>query len=137
VSDLKHRFRNVLLCEDVRDELRRKHSLIGVYSGDIVVAELPAFVQLAAYILYEPDKGFKGDIRFKVQVFLDDTKIIEGELSGTIADAETHAVFVLPKGMLQIPQPSIYRIIIVMDDQEVEILSKKILIGEVNLPSGP
>lgn len=49
-------FRNVVVCEDVRDEVGNKRSLMGVFSGDITVQQFPAIVQLAVYLEYAPDK---------------------------------------------------------------------------------
>jgi hypothetical protein len=41
---------NFLLCEDVREEINRKHTLVGVYSGGILVAKFPANIRLAAFL---------------------------------------------------------------------------------------
>jgi len=41
---------NALLCDDVRRELNNKCTLVGVYSGDIIIPELPATAGLAFYI---------------------------------------------------------------------------------------
>lgn len=44
------KFGNVILCEDVREELRKKNTLVGVISGDILVDKFPAVVELAFLI---------------------------------------------------------------------------------------
>lgn len=43
-------FNNCLLCEDIRQEKSNKYILIGVYSGDILIANLPASIPLAFYL---------------------------------------------------------------------------------------
>lgn len=39
-----------VMCEDVREEKNGKHSLIGVYSGDILISELPGDISMAFFI---------------------------------------------------------------------------------------
>lgn len=56
--------RNAIFCEDIREEKSNKHILIGVFGGDLHVAEIPALVRLAIYTEIE----IKGDI--PSQVFL-------------------------------------------------------------------
>jgi len=54
--------RNVIFCEDIREEKSNKHILIGVFGGDLHVAEFPAFIRLAIFTEIE----IKGDIPPKV-----------------------------------------------------------------------
>ena len=55
-----------VLCEDIRDELHNKHSLIGVYSGDILVSEIPASISLAFYLEIEPKRVGDFDLQFRL-----------------------------------------------------------------------
>ena len=40
----------VLVCDDIREEITHKLTLIGVYSGDLVVPEFPSNFPLAFYV---------------------------------------------------------------------------------------
>lgn len=49
---------NVMLCDDIRQEQgNNKFILIGVYSGDIIISELPADISLAFYMEIKAPKG--------------------------------------------------------------------------------
>jgi len=39
-----------IMCEDVREEKHNKYSLIGVYSGDILISELPGDMSVAFFL---------------------------------------------------------------------------------------
>lgn len=41
----------VLVCDDIREEITHKLTLIGVYSGDLAVPELPSNFSLAFYLV--------------------------------------------------------------------------------------
>lgn len=40
-----------LLCEDVREEVNRKHALLGVFAGDVLVQSFPATIKFAVYVV--------------------------------------------------------------------------------------
>jgi hypothetical protein len=50
----RQRFTNIILRDDVRMEINKKLILIGVYSGDIIVTQLPNRLKLARYLEYVP-----------------------------------------------------------------------------------
>ena len=50
------RIRNALLCDDIRSEINNKHTLVGVYEGDIVVPAFPCSIPAALYIEGEVKK---------------------------------------------------------------------------------
>jgi hypothetical protein len=56
----------VVLCEQNRVEINQKIILLGVFSGDIVVAEMPATLQISAYVQFStsPMGEFKIDFKF-------------------------------------------------------------------------
>ena len=58
--------RNAILCDDVRIEKNNKHILIGVYSGDIVVKELPAKLRLSFYLEFGASEI--GDIPLEIRI---------------------------------------------------------------------
>jgi hypothetical protein len=44
------RFGNAILCENIRQELHGKHSLLGVFSGDVLVPEFGGVLRVAIYL---------------------------------------------------------------------------------------
>lgn len=48
---------SLIVCDDVRKEINGKDLLIGVYSGDVVVASYPAVIQAALWIEVEAETG--------------------------------------------------------------------------------
>ena len=41
--------KNSLLCEDIREEKTGKRTLVGVYSGDVDISEIPGTMAIALY----------------------------------------------------------------------------------------
>jgi hypothetical protein len=71
VDDKISPFRNAILCDDIRNERGNKHSLMGVFSGDLVVAKLPAQVYLALYFEHVSEKA--GELDVALKLWLDQT----------------------------------------------------------------
>jgi hypothetical protein len=44
------KIKNAILCEDLRHEINGKHSLMGVFVGDVQVSNLPGPIDLAFYL---------------------------------------------------------------------------------------
>ena len=131
MNERTNRFQNVLLCEDIRDEVGGKHSLMGVFSADITVPSFPAFIQLAAYVQYRLNPGFEGEINGTISIFQDDTKFVEGAVKGLAKTPETFVTFILPKAIVTFDRPCTYRIVIEIDGHQEEVLSKKILLSDL------
>lgn len=49
--------KNAFLCDDVRQEVNNKHTLVGVYSGNIVLPRVPADVLLGLFMEMETPAG--------------------------------------------------------------------------------
>jgi hypothetical protein len=137
VRELIHKFRNVILCEDIRDELGGKHSLMGVFSGDITIPAFPVTMQLAAYMQYEADQGFEGEMDFAISIFLDDRKLVGGVLRASIKAGDTLPTIILPKGLFTLDQPATYRLVVTVEGRDAEVLSKKIMLGAPVTPPNP
>src|SRR5215467_14267622 len=61
-------FRAVIMCDDVRKEVSNKEILIGVYSGDIILPALPAWMPLAIWIELEPRELGKHQLEFRLSL---------------------------------------------------------------------
>jgi hypothetical protein len=72
-------FDTVLLCDHVLLDENRKPSAIGIYSGDIIVSELPAILNLALLIIFTPKQSGKFDI--KLQFLMEEEPLTSGILS--------------------------------------------------------
>lgn len=60
------KFGNVVLCEDVREEIRGKTTLVGTMSGNLTVPRFPATVQIASFIeFYEASGGEQIRLEFE------------------------------------------------------------------------
>jgi len=86
--------RNALCAEDVRPEANGKHSLLGVFAGDLLVQELVGAVRMAFYI--EATTKVTGIIEANVIVYFDKQPIIKGEAKLDFLNVEDPAVFAIP-----------------------------------------
>lgn len=119
--------RNVILCEDVRDETGKKKSLMGVLAGDIIVGEFPATISLAVYFEYVPDDSDGSEFSADFSLMIDSDVIARGAISAPIEKGNI-VTMVLPRGLVMIQKPSTFRIMLgVKDHAEFELLAKKII----------
>jgi uncharacterized protein DUF6941 len=129
MTDLKDRFKNVILCEDVRDEVGNKKSLMGVFSGDIIASELPATLQLAIFIQYVIEPRDKKEV-IHLGLWQDEEKIVDVKME--IDAKQEVSSLIVPKAMVQFNKECAFRITASVDGGETtEILNKKIRKGQV------
>ena len=130
-------FRNVILCEDIREEVGNKKSLMGVFSGDIIVSEMPASLQICIYLEYMHDnkllkmasKETPYQLEFTLQL---DEKIIAKIQAGvTKADSDVTSL-VVPKGIISVEKNAIFTVLASsLGAKPTEILRKTISLGDV------
>ena len=58
--------RAIVLCDDIRREITGKDILIGVYSGRVVITQIPFALNLAIWLEYEPEKIGKSTIHLRI-----------------------------------------------------------------------
>ncbi len=121
--------RAVIPCDDVREESNNKRSIMGVYSGDIVVPRFPAAFRITAYLEALVIKQVTR--KLPIRVLLGEQKIleIEGQL-----DASQQGVMAmgLPHFLVSATEPSTLKIEVSADEGAwIELLSKKIIQGVV------
>lgn len=117
---------NAVLCEDVRQEIGNKRSLMGVFSGDIRAAAMPAHVQLALYVDFEiadPANESSLDVAF----FVNDEKVVN--FQAKLSPGSKHATLVVPKGIVQFDKDSVFTIRIAPDNQKEEEVVRKLVTG--------
>jgi hypothetical protein len=57
---------STIVCDDIRREINGKDILIGVYSGDIAVPQVPFQLQLAFWVEVSGDAGESEDLAFRL-----------------------------------------------------------------------
>jgi hypothetical protein len=130
------KFRNVIVCEDIRDEVGGKRSLMGVFPGDIVAPAFPARLQISVYIEYVGDEGESGELSLGFRFLMNDIEVAKG--IGIIPLLPNHVgLLIVPKGIISTPNPAAFRILVSLNDgPDEELISKKILQGDVtSLPT--
>ena len=98
MARVRDRFINSIVCEDIRIEMGRKRSLMGVFSGNIIVEEMPAQLQLAFYFDYLAPKE-AGTQEIRLQIYQDDDRM--AEIKGVIdpTKGETGTI-VVPRALI-------------------------------------
>lgn len=95
------RFAYCIFCDDVRQEVSGKTSLIGVYQGKLIVEELPAAIAKLFAIIHvvtpkgKPFKSLDVKIEYNGQVMFDlpDTENLVKRLADHAGDDEDEIVF--------------------------------------------
>ena len=127
MAQTNSKFRNIIFCEDIRDEVGNKRSLMGVVAGDLLVATFPAVVQTAVYFEYAAEKRDGENLSIEFRMLQDDAEIGKGRMEANISHNK-QAIFVLPRGYIQFNKPATFRIVgSVNGAPEQEIMSKRIL----------
>lgn len=72
-----------ILCEQIRQEIRNKVSIIGVFSADIVVSEFPSTFPVTIYL--EIDAQTAGKIELNVRLISPGPNIVEMKVVGELA----------------------------------------------------
>ena len=76
------KFGNALLCDYASLGSNNKHTLVGVYSGDIYLEAIPMPMVFGMYIEHIPDKS--GSIELMLSCKINDRSIIAVQASATV-----------------------------------------------------
>ena len=118
-------FRNVVLCDDIREELGGKKSLMGIFPGDIFVQEMPAAIQVSMYAEYVPNDTTK-NTSIILRLYVDEAEIAKAQIDAP-ANSLSPLVLVLPKGVVTFDKSGEFRITAAVNDGEPqEIIRKQI-----------
>lgn len=128
MSTIPGNFRNVVLCEDIRDELGNKKSLMGVLGADIAVPSFPTTIKVAFYIEYEvqpeDNDSLRATFRFKEAGVL----VAEGKFEAATAPGRL-ATFVIPSGLLTVENETEISLSMAINDRpEQELLNRKVIV---------
>lgn len=119
-------FENAIVCEDIRPEKFNKHSLMGIYPGNIIVAEMPTAIQLAVFLEYKNAAGgetVRFDIVFGKAKFKGKYVIPKGNPDGAI---------IFPKGLMKFNEDGIAKIKASIDGGRWRtLINKTIAVGKM------
>jgi hypothetical protein len=126
VTDSATKLRNVIVCEDIRDEIGNKKSLMGVLTGDILVPAFPATIQIAVFFEYLPDSNDSDHLSIGFRLLVGDGEIVNGGMQATISSKQT-ASFALPKALITFENETTFKMLVSVNGRpEEEILSRRI-----------
>ena len=122
------KFVNVIACEDVREEIRNKKSLMGVFGGDIVVEEIPAHIWISFYIEKVPEQP---NVPETVAIEVKHNEKTVGNVTLTFEAPEV-ATLVMGRALMGVQEECILSLTAAVNGGEAEeILSKSVKKGEV------
>ena len=111
-----------ILGEEVRPELGNKHSILGIYTGDVLLPEFPANIRLSFYIVFKFIRA--GEHKIELRILLDNKVITSGVTELTSNEGDP-AVLVSPSGILGVDSPSELKIDASVDGGRRTTLVKK------------
>jgi hypothetical protein len=117
---------NVVLCEHVVPGLGNKHTLINVYSGDLIVTELPAKLMLALYMEYSA----KAPEAFEVLVEIMMNKKDFGRLRFAVEAGPQLGVMAIPHMELGFDRDVVLEVRATVDGEKARrVLRKHVALG--------
>ncbi len=121
-------FQNIVLCEHVTKDVGGKYSAIGIYSGDILVGELPSHLRLALLLVYVPSET--GPFRMEFELVALDEIFLKGKSTFENAIAGQPISISIPSFTLDVPrQTEVVAFACVGKGKKEEILRKSILLN--------
>jgi hypothetical protein len=122
------KFRNAILCDDVRDEIGNKKSLMGIIVGDILVTSFPATIQMAVFAEYLPTEE-ETEVTIGFGIFQDETEIGRVQVRGEIKNKKSPLMVVLPKGFITFDKAATLRATVTANETQEEIITKKVFLN--------
>lgn len=122
---------NVIICDDVRREPNGKEILIGVYSGDILVPEVPTGLLLFVWINILANEPIDAKGKIRVQLPGSAKNAIEIDASFGAKNKGDVASVTIPNLPIQIDKEGILKVSWRIDDGRwKELISKKIRVKQ-------
>lgn len=118
-----------VLCEDVREEKTRKVSLIGVFGGDVVVPQFPAQIRIAFYITLR--STIAGERQLNVSLRIGDEMTFNSDVPMVFEAKNPAANLIIPGAILKVDKEGYITLLIGVDGQQAEVLSKRVFVGEI------
>jgi hypothetical protein len=123
---------SVIVCEDIRKEINNKEILIGVYSGNIVVASYPAMLKLAFWVELVPDSMDVHHLSLKIESPSGNPPI-EVEFDLSVKEANTAATIAFGNLPIAIERDGELKVSFKEGDGDWSVIKqKKVLRGPVS-----
>jgi hypothetical protein len=120
-----------VVAEDIRIEVGNKHTIIGFYSGDVIVPEFPIQIRMAALIIFNFKEAGFHEIALTFYIGSDEVATGTSMIEARVGDP---SVLNVPSGMLQVAAPGDFRIEGSIDKGERLVLVRKaIRLGDPSL----
>lgn len=126
--------KNFIICDDVRQETNMKHLLIGVYSGDIVIAEVGIYLTLCFYFELLVKNAGQYGIKLRISGPGDGA----GELEVKFMTDRADMTVVLPSVRMDflMDREGVFKIEFSEDgDEWHSVCEKKVLLTDTPIPS--
>lgn len=128
------KLKNAILCEYVAKGEYSKHTLVNVYSGDVVVQRLPASLSFGIYI--EVFRLSREVTEFDIDIKLGRKKILEARFSMSYNPNEKEGIIIIPRLPVNIESEAIFKVSVGHKGaRKVNMLSKRIYEGELSYPT--
>lgn len=127
MASIRERFTNIIACEDVRDEVGNKKSLMGVFSGDILVSEFPATIHMAFYLDYIQKETSPGD-NVQLELKANNERMVRVEVQ--LNTGQPINSIILPRAVVVFEKECVLTMqASISGGKQVEIMRKKIQKG--------
>lgn len=80
---VKHRY--TLICDEVRQEINGKYLVIGLYTGPLMVPQIPIPLNLTFAHFFETDRPGRLSLKFWVERLDTGRRLVEGQGQGVVA----------------------------------------------------
>lgn len=120
---------SAIVGEDVRAEAHKKWSVVGIFSGDIIIPSVPAHLRLAVYGDGESSEDVKKKIYYRIALDGEILFSVEGQFEGK----KGGIAFPIPSMVVPIAKAGTLHFELSEDGKTwAEIAAKKIIIGDVD-----
>lgn len=102
---------NVVLCEFVAGGENNKHVLVNAFSGDIVVGDLPARINLGLYLEFVPDRDLENEL-IELTVYLDRVAIVSVPVNVRFAKKSAPSLIVIQQFPVITEKDAVLKVVI-------------------------
>ena len=123
--------KSAILCDDIRREDNGKMLFIGVYVGEILVAEFPVALRLTWVLFGKHQKTASHDMEFRVSydTHTEKPKSLQARTATDPAlDDQAEVSLILPNAVLTFQEPTALTVSVKEGDQWRDILTKKVVL---------
>lgn len=126
----------VVSCEDVREEIGNKFSLVGVINGDILTPVFPSVVKIAFFGSIVSKTG--NPVELEMRILVNGKMVGSAQTKFAFNEGGKTANLVLPQGLLNLPEPSDINLDLKIPNGDwMTLVAKKILLNPATASEQP